>query len=132
MPHAHVSAAGAALPAAHFIQVTPSMRRAIEALVADLILFLDEIDGDVDLEGEHSGHGTIDPDLELSWEDEGADTGDDEPSLGWTDTGHLGGLNDAEQDILDQRCEPNAMWDQDTDGSPRRSGIRSARDRRAA
>ncbi len=52
MPHAPVSAAGAALPAARFIQVTPYMRRAIEALVDDLILFLDEIDGDVELEDE--------------------------------------------------------------------------------
>lgn len=43
MPHSSVSAAGAALPAAHFIQVTPSMRRAIEALVDDL--FLEDEDG---------------------------------------------------------------------------------------
>jgi hypothetical protein len=51
MPHAHASAAGGALPAGrHFIEVTPSLRRALELLADAAILTLDELDGDVDLE----------------------------------------------------------------------------------
>lgn len=39
-------------PAA-FIAVTPTMRELIENIVEDLMLLLDEIDGDPDLEEQH-------------------------------------------------------------------------------
>lgn len=50
MPHTDVPAAGGAMPAVHFIEITPRIRRTLEALVDDLILLLDEVDGDVDQE----------------------------------------------------------------------------------
>ncbi len=77
------------------------MRRAIEALVDDLILFLDEIDGDVDREGGCAPQGSVDPDLEQSCEDEGAAAGDDEPSLGWTAAEAAYGVRDQRGDDLE-------------------------------
>ena len=51
MPNARVSAVGGAVPAiTAFIPVTPSMRGLIENVVEDLLLLLEEIDGDADLE----------------------------------------------------------------------------------
>lgn len=52
-----------------FVTVTPTMRGLIENVIEDLILLLDEIDGDPDQE-----------------DDDPTEPGEDgEPSLGWTD-----------------------------------------------
>lgn len=68
MPHAHVPAAGGAMSAATAIlEFTPTMRGLIENVIEDLLLLLDEIDGDADAEitaeDDEDGHDAERPEV---------------------------------------------------------------------
>lgn len=74
----HVSAAAIGLPLcpAVFIEVTPSIRRALELLATASIALLDEIDAPTD-DREDDGDLEFDDDFEATCEDEGGQCDDE-------------------------------------------------------
>ena len=92
------------------VELTPAMRKQIEATIEQLLLILDQFDGDPDLEDGADGEPSLswtdtqgryglddivgapfaDPADDNELEDEhDEDGGDHEPTLGWTESGAM-------------------------------------------
>ena len=99
MPKHSFQADGEALPdATIFLAVTPSMRLRLETTIENLLVLLDEIDGDPDQE----------------------DVGDMEPNLGWTDRPTASMIDTDEREEVSEdegaQCDDEGQCDYDEPG----------------